>query len=51
MVLFYRIYRKMGIRSKALINYITLSGGGFTRDPKTEIYSLPELQEMVGGEK
>lgn len=39
----------MGILPLALINYITYSGGGFTKEQSTKpkIYSLEELQKMV----
>lgn len=43
------IYREMGTRPLALINYITHSGGGFIKEQsiKPKIYSLEHLQKMV----
>lgn len=39
----------MGIRPQALINYITLSGGGFDRKQgaKLQIHTMLELTKMV----
>lgn len=39
----------MGIRPQALINYITLTGGGFDREQgaKPQIHSMQELTQMV----
>lgn len=39
----------MGIRPQALINYITLTGGGFDRKQgeKLQIHSMQELTKMV----
>lgn len=46
-------YRDNGIFSNALINYITLTGGGFNREGTTKpfIYSMNELQDQFNVKK